>query len=230
MPTTIGDRVPIVADLLGGRTDKNDSISKWIASGYRDLAHSIPFETLEETIDDLTVFGQDTLLYPGTARAIKSITLGRPSVNPSSWTPLKKRNKAIINRYDTTKPGVPAIWAPFAQRMYLRPVPNDSYPVIVDYWVKVNVDINADVNTLNETEILLPDDWIEIVDYEAQMRGFMGLLEFDKANAIRMLLHGDPKKPKEPGLIKQRLTRIQAEYENADYGLRPRMVRYTHVR
>ena len=78
--------------------------------------------------------------------------------------------------------------------------------------------------------INLPDDWLEILDYEAQMRGFIDLQEPDKAAGVRQLLYGNPKKPGMPGLIKQRLTRIQAEYENANYGIRPRKQRYTFVK
>ncbi len=220
--STIGDRVSNVISLLGGRSDISSSVSQWLASGYRDLAMSIPFETLEKTDQPLTVSGIDAYDYPADARAIKSITIGLPATNPTSFPPLRKRNMAILDRY-TNVPGVPSIWAPFNSQFFLRAVPDNAYTLTIRYWQTVTLD----PDDINDTELLVPSDWEEIIDYEAQMRGYMDLQEFDKAQAIRTLLYGNPRKPGMPGLIKQRLTRIQAEAENANYGLRPRKQRYT---
>ncbi len=221
----INDRISIVTALLGGRTDLAASISQWIASGYRDLAATIPFETLELTDSVLCVPNIDAYDYPTDARAIKSLTMGIPAAVPTQFPPLYKRNMAILDRY-TNVPGVPSIWAPFNSQFFLRAIPNDSYPLTIRYWQKVVID----PTNINNTVINVPDDWLEIIDYEAQMRGYMDLQEFDKAGAIRQLLYGNPKKPGMPGLIKQRLTRIQAEFENANYGLRPRKSRYSFSR
>lgn len=228
--STIGDRVANVVELLGGRTDKATQISQWLASGYRDIGSTIPFETLEATANVLCVSGIDSYDYPEDARGIKSLTMGIPASSPTSFPPLRKRNMAILDRY-TTVTGVPSIWAPFNSQFFLRAVPNDAYPITVRYWQKVTLAVAADGTTdINSTVLNVPDDWLEIIDYEAQMRGYMDLQEFDKAGAIRTLLYGNPRKPGMPGLIKQRLTRIQAESENADYGLRPRKSRYTNCR
>jgi hypothetical protein len=222
--TSIGDHVGTVASLLSGRTDQNASISQWLLNGYRDIAHTIPFETLEDTQDPYPcVANFPTLDYPSNARAIKSITLGFPASTPTSERPLYKRNKAIINRYASTPTGVPSIWAPYAYQIHLRMVPDDAYPLIVDFWRKVI----PDPEDINNTLIEVPDDWLEIVEYAAQERGWIDLQEYEKANAVHVFLWGDPKMGKKnPGLVKQRLTRIQAEYENANYGMRPRLARY----
>jgi hypothetical protein len=229
---TIGSRVSTVASLLGGRTDLNTNISGWIANTYRDLANSIPFETLEATqAPTPCVPNSDTLDYPPDARAIKSITMGFPVGLPTSQRPLYKRNAAIIDRYATTPTGVPSIWAPFGSQIVLRQVPDQPYPLTIRYWLKVTLDPTAAVGVINATVINLPDDWLEIVDYGSQMRGYMDLQEPDKAMAIRTLLYGDPgNRKKNPGIIKQRLTRIQAEYMDSNYGVRPRLTRYTYVR
>src|SRR5215831_804099 len=215
----IGDLVNDVADLLGNRSDINTRISKWIAYGYRDIGHAIPFEELEETDYTLLVPNLGGYDYPIGARAIKSMTMGFPAGKPTSRRPLRKRNIKILDRYNLSTPGTPSIWAPFKNQFHVRPVPDQGYPLIIRFWKKVQLD-QMDINN---TELLVPDDWVEIVQYQAQIRGFMGLLEFDKAAAVRTMLYGNPKQPDKPGLLKQRLTRIQAEYMDADYGFRPKL-------
>lgn len=225
--TTIADHIIPVVSLLGGRTDKNSDISKWILAGYRDIAHTVPFEDLEVVQATACVANIGTVDYPTDARAIKSVTLQFPVQNPVSNRPIYKRNKAITDRYAITPTGVPSIWAPFNYQMHLRQVPNDSYPLIINYWQKVV----PNATDVNDTLIMVPDDWLEIVEYAAQERGWIDLQEFDKANAIHQLLWGDPNsRGKNPGLVKKRLTRIQAEYENANYGMRPRLTRYSFVK
>jgi len=220
---TIGDRIDTVVSLLAGRTDKNSSISSWVMNSYRELAMSVPFEELEESDNPTLVPNIPTLDYPINARGIKALEIGFPFNNPQTSAPVIKRNKDILNRYIFTPPGQPAIWAPYGGQMWFGPVPLYPYPLVRDYWRKPipnAIDIN---NTLLE----LPDDWIEIVDYGAQMRGWIDLLEFDKAANLRTMLWGDPDPTKKnPGLIKTKLTRIQAEYLNADYGFRPKLTRY----
>lgn len=221
---TIGNQVSAVASLLGGRTDLNSQISNWLAAGYRDIASTVPLETLEDTEDGICVSGIGEYDYPSSARAIKALSIQVPAGSPKSSRPLYKRNVDIIDRYVGVLPGVPAVWAPFNTEIVMRPVPNDSYPFIVRFWQKPQI-----AATVNDTVLKVPDDWLEIITYEAQMRGYIDLQEPDKAAGIRTLLYGQGD-PRKPGLIKQRLTRIQAESSNANYGMRPRITRYGWVK
>lgn len=221
MSTTIGDLVPVVTSLLGNRTDLATKAAQWIKFGYYDLATTLPFETLEDTETNQTTYGIDSYDYPETARAIKSLSLSVQNAPRQ----LNKKNIQVIDQYQTQNPAVPAIWAPFGSQYVLRPVPNGTYPMIVRFWVTPQF-----AAVITDTVIMVPPDWIEIVSYEAQMRGYLDLQEPDKAANIRLILYGNPMKPGMPGLIKQRLTRIQAESSNANYGMRPRTTRYTNVR
>lgn len=221
MSTTIGSLVSPVASLLGNRTDLASKITEWIKGGYYDLATTIPFETLEESESTQTISGIDSYDYPEGARAIKDLTI---YISNAPRT-LFKRNMKIIRQYQRLNSSVPSIWAPFGGQFYLRGVPNGAYPLDIDFWKWPTI-----ATVVNNTVIQLPPDWIEIVTYEAQMRGYIDLQEPDKAASIRTLLYGNPMKPGMPGLIKQRLTRIQAEYQDANYGMRPRTTRYTNVR
>lgn len=230
---TIGDEVIPVVSLLGGRSDKTAQIAVWLANAYRDLASTLPFETLECThigVFPVTLLGRwpayNTIDYPEHCRAIKSINIGQPAPSPAAWRPVFKRNVNIIDRYASVNPSVPAVWAPFRDHLVFAPPSNGPYPYIMRYWRKVVIDPRR----LNDTVIELPEDWLEIVEYGAAMRGFLDLQQPDRSAAIRTMLYGNPKHPDKPGLIKQRLLRIQAEYEDADYGIRPRILRYTWVK
>src|SRR5262252_520655 len=227
---TIADRVPIVRGLLGGREDKDQEIANWIGNSYLSLGSSLPFETLEDTLSPITSSGLDNYPYPPTARAIKSIVIGIPAANPQTFPPLIKKNMQLLDRYGP-QPGVPSLWAPWSNLFYLRQVPNDSYLLIIRFWIKPQIArLTGSQNVDPTTVIFVPDDWIEILDYAAQLRGYMDLQEFDKAQVIRTLLYGDPANIKRvPGLIKANLRRIQAEQETNQYGLRPRIRRYAHV-
>ena len=224
--STVNDLVPLVASLLGGRTDLNSNIAGWIVNGYQDLTSTIPFCTLELTQNSSTVANVDTYDYPSDARAIKSLTLAvNNSGSGNAPRQLRKRNIQIIDQYQTINTSVPAVWAPFANQFILRPVPDDAYPLIIRYWQTAQI-----TGDIVSTPLLVPDDWIEIITYEAQMRGYLYLQEQDRAAAVRQILYGNPTKPGMPGLVKQRLTRIEAESSNANYGIRPRVTRYTNVR
>lgn len=221
MSITITSQVNTVVSLLGNRSDLSTKIASWIADGYRDIAMTIPLETLEETETDQTVFGIDSYNYPASARAIKSLSL----FISNAPRQLTKRNIQIIDQYQTQNPAVPAVWAPFNNQMIVRPVPNGSYDMTIRFWQTPQI-----AAVVGNTILKVPPDWIEIINYEAVMRGWIDLQEMDKAANIRTLLYGNPMKPGMPGLIKQRLARIQAESSNANYGMRPRTTRYTNVR
>jgi|SRR5215831_1502338 len=227
---TIADRLPIVRGLLGGREDKDTEIANWIANSYQSLGSSLPFETLEDTANPTTVAGTDNYPYPPTARGIKSIVIGIPAANPQTFPPLIKKNVQLLDRYGPQR-GTPSLWAPFGANYLVRQVPNDNYPLIVRFWIRPQIQfLVGTTNADPATPLFVPDDWLEILDYSAQLRGYMDLQEFDKAQVIRTLLYGDPANIKRvPGLIKANLRRIQAEQDTNQYGLRPRIRRYAHV-
>src|SRR5262252_7878356 len=164
---TIADRVPIVRGLLGGREDKDQEIANWIGNSYLSLGSSLPFETLEDSATPVTVSGTDNYPYPPTARAIKSIVIGIPAANPMTFPPLIKKNMALLDRYGLT-PGTPSLWAPWSSQYFLRQVPNDAYTLSIRFWVRPQIQfLVGSTNADPATALLVPDDWVEILDYAA---------------------------------------------------------------
>lgn len=221
---TIDDRVTRVQFLLGNRTDIDERIIEWLGDAYLDLGMSVPFDELEDTADDVFIVGTTEYTYPETARAVKALT-GFVNNNPY---PLYKRDIRVIERFPSSTAsvkGVPAIWAPFNDSIVVRPSPNLAYPFVWKFWAKPVLD-----DPVEDTVLLMPDDWLEIVDYMAAYRGHMALDEAEKARAISVLLHGDTRHPDEVGLIKAKLRRNAAENVVNDYALAPQIRPYGNVK
>lgn len=220
--STIEDRYDGIKFMLGNRSDLEAQIARWTANAYIELASNIPFPNLERGPDDiLTASGQDSYQYPSNAMGIIACSM----LFNGAKRAVRKKNIEYIDLYPTTQQGPPVIWAPFNMQQVFRPIPGGSYTITRRYWEKPVVNFST-TDTINATTLLVPDNWLEVIDYSAALRGNIELDEKDKAQALNILLHGDPKHPEQPGIIKQRLTRIQAENMNSDYGMRMRVRPY----
>lgn len=228
----LGDFIPDVRKNIGGRTDQDDNISKWLRDAYREIAGGYPLETLETSDQDVAVPGIDTYSYPENCRALKSITLVDSAVTGATPIQPKKKNLQVVRRYPALPSGTPAVWAPFGLEYIIRPAPSRAFTIFLDFWKKIDLAANeAVIATINSTEVELPDDWFEILTQSATEKAHRDLQESDKAMAIHSQLFGDPNSVrKTPGVIKERLTRNAAENVLSDYGMRPRMRRFTSGR
>lgn len=218
---TLGTYVSKLAGKIGGRTDINDKITQWLMESYREIAMSYDLETLETSVEVTWVVGTAEYAYPDDARAIKAFTY----LQGNSPVVVTKKDIRIVRRHPLAT-GAPAIWAPFGAEYILRPVPNLAYVATIDYWRKPDIDETSST-TINQTEIELPDDWIEVFLQLAKQKAHNDLTEMDKAQATHQLLFGDPNSSKGfPGMIKERLNRNAAENAVSSYGMRPRVRPY----
>lgn len=92
---------------------------------------------------------------------------------------------------------LPTEWYRFADVFGFNPVPDKAYQV-QSRLVRMHP-IND--NNLGQTLILLPRDWNEVLIMAALIRGFVELLEYEKAQKVRRELYGDPDNKNQPGLI-----------------------------
>ncbi len=220
---TIADRESDVKFMLGNRTDLDDRIRRWYRDGYLEIGRSYPFEELEDTVEDTMVATIAEYDYPDEARAIKTITM---LFDQQQERRLWRRHIRIIERYPTQAPGRPIIYAPFGNQIIVRPVPDQSFDFRWRIWKKPIID-----STIKDTVLNVPDDWLEVLDYAAALRGHVALLERDKAAEVHAILFGgvDPRNGKKStGLIAEKMrTRSQAENVDSEYAIRPRVRRYT---
>jgi hypothetical protein len=123
----------------------------------------------------------------------------------------------------TSGPSLPTQWYRYGLNIGFDPTPNQNYQVqarvmrrhpITDYFNTSGL--------LNTTTILLPTEWFEVIEWAAAMRGFMELLNFERAGEIRTMLFGDPAHPNDnPGLIASVKTKRAAERWVEQQPLRP---------
>lgn len=132
------------------------------------------------------------------------------------------RRKLIMSHYqkaDNFQPtfSLPTEWYRFSDTIGFTPVPDKPYQI------QTRMLRQHPVNDaqLNQTQILIPRDWNEILIWAAVERGFMEYLEFEKAQKVHMLLYGDPKHPEKPGLIYGRKKRRTQENWRTEAALRP---------
>ncbi len=112
---------------------------------------------------------------------------------------------------------LPTEWYRFGESIGFTPIPDKAYQVQARMLKQHPINDNV----LNQTAILLPRDWNEILIWSAVERGFAELLEYEKAAHVHAILHGDLKHPERPGLISGRKKRREREAWRQEAALRP---------
>lgn len=112
---------------------------------------------------------------------------------------------------------LPTEWYRWGGNIGFTPVPNKNYQIQTRMLRQHPIDDQA----LPDTIILIPRDWNEILIWAAVERGFMELLEYEKAKAVHTLLYGDPMHPDRVGLLEGRKKRREHENWRTEQILRP---------
>ena len=232
---TIADRKPDALLELGNRADLDTGalsrLDKWYRDSYIELAMNVPFETLEFSVPSQFQEDVDTYAMPAGARWPKCITMNTQlgqSLEPTSGgltvITLDYKDITYIRQMTAQAPGPPSVYTIFGNQVIVRPVPDNNYATIWDVW---QLPIISD--PVSKTPLLVPLDWLEIVDMGALMRGFKALLERDKARELQELLYGfkTPTGKVVPGYITFRQTQEQAGSPWENYGITPRKRSYT---
>lgn len=244
---TLGSLAGEINAMLGNRNDvltyttfpttpnpqDTDRLMLWLKDAYVEIALGYRFEELCQEVDDMMIPNTDVYKLPTNARTLRALTLLFPGTSGSSKPrEIKKRHIRNIRRYQTMNPGPPAIYAPFnpggQPSIIVRPTPDQGYQFIWDIQVKPTF-----AASIAGTNIFLPDDWIDILKWSTCLRGHTALVERDKAGEIQTLLFGgyDPILGRRvPGMIRQRISaRDQTDIEATEYGMQPRIRRYTNT-
>jgi hypothetical protein len=232
---TIANRENNVSMKLGNRADLNQPavgsgntysrIDGWLRDAYISIAYARTFEQTEQTIAIQLVAGNDTYAYPTTVRAIKSLVGLNTATGASvvvDWKDINYIRRYSVGNQGPNQPynGTPSIVAAWGNNIIFRPFPDTQpYTFYLDCWMKPVI-----YSVLNTTQLLVPDDWLEVIDYEAAMRGHAELLERDKAHEIAALLNGwvEPDGSKTIGLIERLQNRNQAQAPYTDWGMQPK--------
>lgn len=206
---------------LSQRADVVTYGKQWIADAVIELSRDYPFQDLEETTPNPVqmtngqyIYDLSTWLKPGDtiANLVPSFYMfyqvpaggGPGPTNPGiglKW----KTIDALELMFNT--PGAPAFWSRWKKQIYIAPVPDNSYYSYMRYQ-KQHPFSNPVALT---DQILLPDEWREIVEYSAALRGAGNLRMLDYAADYRKTLFGDPKDPTDVGLIAHRVSQDESD-------------------
>lgn len=232
-PTSVADLAPEVIIKLENRTTDLQRTYQWLCEALIELTSSAE---LRGEFDQFESTGPPFTLTPGQREYAFSNLINFPDYNDGTldlwiWTdPPGNSNRLRLNFtvyqfVDSfpNNPGRPCGWYRFNDLIGFDLVPDQSYRVQMRYQQQYPI-----VCPLQNTQLLLPADWHDIVVLLAVYRGFIELNEYEKANSTHQILFGDPKQPGFVGLIDKRKKRYQREAWRSEAILRPWVGRYSY--
>lgn len=234
----ISDLVPEVLIRVENRTTDTSRAAVWLRDSILELASDPDYR---DDFLELEVWGPLFNLTGGNSMStavqeyLETDFVPVGDVNNATldiliwvdYPPASNRRKLDVSHYQKTDKfqqvySIPTEWYHFGAYIGFNPVPDKNYQVQARICRQ-----HPFLPVLADTPILLPRDWYEVITWASVQRGFMELMEFEKASAVHTLLYGDPKNVAgEPGLIyhmkrkrrkeqyrqEQRLTLIRRPY------------------
>lgn len=201
----------------------------WVKDALLEIAGNADYR---DEFDDLEVLGPPFILTIGTQEYPMDALVPAGDYNLATldvliWTdPPTNSNRLRLDYTHFQEADVtqvanqrPTAWYRFGANIGFNCSPDNAYQVQARVLRRHPIaDNSGDIGT---TVVLLPREWHEIIIWAACIRGFMELLEFEKAGEIRQMLYGDPKDPKKPGLVNSVKRRRQLEQWRQQSQLRP---------
>lgn len=224
---TIGDLTTELESNFLFRVDLTSSLYIFMRNFYRVLCSKVPFEELQLRSNFNCVIGNAEVDLSSLKLAgIMSIYIEYSS-SPSQGIRLKRSHTRLYDNMGTMPNGRPHTYARFNKKIELLPPPDNTYTLKVRYWQ--TADINA---TVQNTTIVAPDAWHELIQWETYYRALMVLNRFNDAQNL-ILTSMQPKMPSPkkvveadlgiiPRLWNELLTTIQErEFIDEEFGINP---------
>lgn len=241
MPTTIQDLEQEVVQKLENRTTNTNNIDRYIRDALIeitsnvDLRDSFPdLETRGPVYDliggplgiSVAEYDDTSFVWPGTVNV--------KFLNFIIWidfpfnTRTKKLNPGVYQEADefTQGPSMPVEWYRIGHLIGFYPRPNRNYRVQGTYQRRHPItDWFNNAGMLNTTPILMANEWFEIIEWLAAVRGFAELLNYPRAEEVYNMVWGkpDPQNSGErlPGLVTNVKSLRRAEAWLRQQPLRP---------
>jgi hypothetical protein len=229
---TICDLAPEVIFKVENRTTDVARAQQWLIDALIEIANNPDFRNEFCELEqwgiqfNLTPGVQEynfNNIIPGEDIAVNQATLDilmwlDPPVNSvrRQLQPVHYQEADSITLTQSAGQSVPTKWYRFANMFGVVPVPNAAYQVQPRFLLMHPIGPDP-----CSTVILLPQDWNEVLVWAAAERGFMELLEYEKAGQIHQLLYGDPKHPDRPGLIEGKKKKREREAWRKSNVLKP---------
>lgn len=230
---TIGDLANEVILKVENRTNDINRAYVWIRDALLDIAGNVDYR---DEFKELEVLGPIFNLTGGqVGTSVQEYTetniIPTGNINDATldimlWidfpTNTIRRKLSPTHFQDADKvqsnsTSLPTEWYRFGANIGFVPAPDKNYQV------QARILMMHPINDANlaSTAVLLPRDWHLVLVYTAAKIGFAELLEFEKAQALSVEIHGDSKDPTKPGLIKTRKRTREREAWRVEQALRP---------
>jgi hypothetical protein len=209
---------------LSQRQDVFTQGMQWIADAVLELSNNFPFQGLQRSTATPVQMTNGVYQYPfstwvnaGDIPTPVNIYNANPKMIPSFFmfynNPLNSvssYNPGIGLTYKTidsmelmfSTPGTPAYWTRYQNQIFIAPQPNNDYWSYMRYQIQHPFSQPAALTDIIEID----DDWREIVEYSAALRGATNLRMLDYAQQYHNILFGDPKKKGDLGLYNARVS------------------------
>ena len=197
---------------------------QWVADALLELSQSYAFQGLQRSTTTPVQLTAGVYSYPFStwvnAGDIPSFgTTANPKLIPSFYmyymfpSSTTGYNPGIGLSYKTIDslelmfgtPGTPAYWSRYNNKVFIAPNPIQAYYSYMRYQIQHPI---SNPPALSD-EIFLDDDWREIIEYAAALRGAGNLRMLDYATQYHSILYGDPSKPRDVGLITARVSMLE---------------------
>lgn len=233
MPTLIGDIGNWVWRRLN-RPDLQDKANENAGSFYLLMCGAVPFEELQITSAERAMIS-GTASYDISDLSLAGIAVVR--LNTGSFTRrLRRSHVRVYDSIGVQSNGIPATYARWGKSLEFNPPPSSSsYTYRLRYWSLPELS-----TPVENTTLVTPITWDELMRYETLYRTYMDIEEFEKA---AQLVSPMPM-PRQPSPYKTRTfeygvipklwndllkTLNQREHVDEDFGINPVVRRYTHV-
>jgi hypothetical protein len=233
MSTTIASLSPEVIIKTENRTTDVTRSYQWLADAVTELTSSSELRDEFDQLEQLGVqynlqakvreYPFSTLLLPNDYNdGTLDIRLWIDYPTNQKYIRLDSISYQEADNY-SNNPGRPAAWYRFADVYGFDLIPDNPYQIQARYLI-----MHPLATPIQNTAILTPRDWNDVLILMASRIGFIELNQYEKSQAIYRELHGDPRDPSKPGLIYKRKKRYQREAWRKEKALRVHVGRYTH--
>ena len=118
--------------------------------------------------------------------------------------------------------GIPFKYTRYGANFWFGTNPGQPYPVYLPYQRKHPFNDQS----LPDSQVFLPQDWKDVVEFDAARRAAISLRWNDQASYLQKLLYGDPMKPGDIGILTAKMLDIERSQGKSSRSLTPIVGRY----
>ena len=238
-PRLLSDLVPYVQDALQNRADVTTAIaSKYLKRALQEITTSYPVEqlrvtgptvalTIAKAVYPVTLFLNAADDY--TQILSFAVYVDYPTntvVSPMFY----KTPMAIEPMIAQATQGLPARWTRYGKNIHIGPTPNATYALFMRY--QRRHPFPDDETQLSSQQVMIDNEWEEIVCYSAAERIAIVKRWNDQAKYLHDILYGDPLFQMSdglkgrPGLIAARTHQQERDQQQNSRQIMPLVSRY----